>query len=153
MHHPYKPDLDPQMAGGCAVCGNRRHHQIHDVPPETLTDVRDCLREVFGRTPFIGEAERLLSDLHERFSRGDRMVRLGELMDGEPTQSSLDLLMPALSALSSSSFAVINLIGLDRDGKELDPAETSDRVRTGRQAEETWLAVTPRPGFADMGLA
>lgn len=152
MPHLYKPDLDPQMAGDCAICGNRRHHQIHDVPPETLSDVRDRLREVFGRTPFIGESERLVSELHDRFSRGARMVRLGELMEGEPTQASLDLLMPALSALSSSNFAVINLIGLDRDGKELDPAETSDRLRTGRQAEETWLAVTPRPGFIGMRL-
>lgn len=151
MHHPYKPDLDPQMAGDCAVCGNRRHHQIHDVPPETLSDVRDRLREAFGRTPSIGEAERLLSELHGRFSRGAHMVRLGELMEGEPTRDAINLLMPALSALSSSSFAVIDLIGIDQDGNPLHPQETYDRVRTGRQAEETWLAVTPRPGFLEMG--
>lgn len=151
MHHPYRPDLNPQMMGDRAICGNHSHHPIHHVPPETLSDVRDRLREVFGRTPFIGEAERLLSELHDRFSRGERMVRLGELMEGEPNQASLEILMPALSALSTSSFAVIDLIGLDRDGKELDPAETSDRVRNGRQTEETFLAVIPRPRFAGMG--
>lgn len=151
MHHPYKPDLDPQMAGDCVVCGNRRHHTIHDVPPETLSEVRDRLREVFGRTPFIGEAERLMCDLHGRFSRGAQMVRLGELMEGEPTRASLGILMPALSALSSSSFAVINLIGVDRNGDPLHPQETYDRIQTGRQADETWLAVTPRPGFLEMG--
>jgi hypothetical protein len=151
MHHLYKPDLDPQMAGDCAVCGNRRHHPIHDVPAETLSDVRSRLREVFGRTPFIGEAERLLSELHDRFRRGERMVRLGDLMPGGPTREALDLLMPALSALSTSSFAVINLVGTDRNGDPLHPQETYDRVRTGRQAEETFLAVTPRPGFLEMG--
>lgn len=147
MRHRYTPELDPQMAGDCAVCGNRRHHPIHDVPLESLSDVRDRLREVFGRTPFIGEAERLLSELHRRFSRGAHMVRLGELLPGEPTREALDLLMPALSALSTSSFAVIDLIGVDRAGDPLPPAETSDRVHTGRGAEETWLAVVPRPGF------
>ena len=90
MRHRYTPELDPQMAGDCAVCGNRRHHPIHDVPLESLSDVRDRLREVFGRTPFIGEAERLLSELHRRFSRGARMVRLGELLPGEPTREALD---------------------------------------------------------------
>ena len=147
MHHPYKPDLDPQMAGDCAVCGNRRHHPIHDVPLDSLSDVRDRLREVFGRTPFIGEAERLLRDLHARFSRGAQMVRLGDLIEGEANQASLEILMPALSALSTSSFAVIDLIGIDQDGNPLHPQDTYDRVRTGRQAEETLLAVVPRPGF------
>jgi hypothetical protein len=147
MRHPYKSDLDPQMAGDCVVCGNRHNHPIHDVPLDSLSDVRDRLREVFGRTPFIGEAERLLSELHQRFSRGARMVRLGEILRGEPTQEAFELLMPALSALSTSSFAVIDLIGVDRAGDPLPPRETYDRVRTGRQAEETWLAVVPRPGF------
>jgi hypothetical protein len=59
--------------------------------------------------------------------------------------------MPALSALSTSSFAVIELVGLDQDGERLSPEETWERVRTGRQADETYLAVTPRPGFAEMG--
>lgn len=147
MHHCYTPELDPQMAGDCAVCGNRRHHPIHDVPAETLSDVRSRLREVFGRTPFIGEAERLLSQLHDRFRRGAEMVRLEEILPGEPTREALDLLMPALSALSTSSFAVIDLIGVDRAGVPLPPEETYDRVRTGRQAAETWFAVVPRPGF------
>jgi len=62
-----------------------------------------------------------------------------------------DANISALSALSSSSFAVINLIGVDRDGDPLHPQETSDRVRTGRLAEETFFAVTPRPGFLEMG--
>jgi hypothetical protein len=147
MPHRYKPDLDPQMAGDCAVCGNRRYHSIHDVPPESLGEVRERLREVFGRTPFIGEAERVLSDLHARFRRGDEIVRLGEILPGEPTREKLDRLMPALSALSTSSFAVIDLVGLDQDGERLSPEETWDRVRTGRQAGETYLAVIPRPGF------
>ena len=147
MYHPYTPELDPQMAGDCAVCGNRRHHPVHDAPIGTLSDVRDRLRDVFGRTPFIAEAERLLLDLHARFSQGARMVRLGELLTEEPTQAEFERLMPALSALSTSSFAVIDLIGVDRAGDPLPPAETYDRVRTGRRAEETWLAVVPRPGF------
>jgi hypothetical protein len=147
MRHRYTPELDPQMAGDCAVCGNRRQHQIHDVPLDSLSDVRDRLGEVFGRTPFIGEAERLLTELHRRFSRGDRMVRLGDLMQAGASQTPLDLLMSALSALSTSSFAVIDLIGVDRAGDPLPPGETYDRVRTGRGAEETWLAVVPRPGF------
>jgi len=151
MHHAYQPDQDTQMAGVCVICGNRRFHVIHDVPVTTLPQVRERLREAFGRTPFIREAERLLVDLHARFSGGTHMVRLGELMDGEPTRASLEILMPALSALSSSSFAVINLIGVDRNGDPLHPQETYDRVRTGRLAEETFLAVTPRPGFLEMG--
>lgn len=147
MYHPYTPELDPQVAGDCAVCGNRRRHPVHEAPIGTLSDVRDRLRDVFGRTPFIGEAERLLPDLHARFSRGAQLVRIGELLTGEPTQEAFDLLMPALSALSTSSFAVIDLIGIDRAGDPLPSAETYDRVRTGRRAEETWLAVVPRPGF------
>jgi len=59
--------------------------------------------------------------------------------------------MSALTVLSTSSFAVIDLIGLDRDGVPLPPGETYDRVRTGRQADETWLAVVPRPGFTCFG--
>jgi hypothetical protein len=151
MHHAYQPDLDPQMAGDCAICGNRRFHVIHDVPATTLPQVRERLREAFGRTPFIGEAERLLSDLHARFSGGTDMVRLGDLMEGELNQASLDLVMSALTALSTSSFAVIDLIGLDRDGVPLLSGETYDRIRTGRQADETWLAVVARPGFTDLG--
>jgi len=124
---------------------------IHDVPATTVPQVRERLREAFGRTPFIGEAERLLSDLHDRFSGGASMVRLGELMEGEPSRASLNLLIPALSALSTSSFAVIDLIGVDRDGVPLPPGETHDRVGAGRQADETWLAVVPRPGFTGFG--
>lgn len=59
-----------------------------------------------------------------------------------------DLLMPALTVLSSSSFAVV---GLDPEGAVLSPEEVSDRVRTGRRTDETFLAVTARPGFAEMG--
>lgn len=151
MHHPYEPDLDPQMARDCAVCGNRRHHPVHEVPPESLSEVRERLRELFGRTPFIGEAERVLTDLHVRFRAGAELVRLGELLPGPLTREGLDLLMPALTALSTSSFAVIELVGLDPDGAVLSPEETSDRVRTGRQAGETYLGVTPLPGFVEMG--
>jgi hypothetical protein len=151
MLHRYEPDLDLQTAGGCAVCGNRRHHSVHDVPPESLAEVRERLREAFGRTPFIGDAERALFELHARFRGGDEIVPLGELLPGEPTRERLDRLMPALSALSTSSFAVTELVGLDRDGERLSPEETSDRVRTGRLAGETYLAVAPRPGFAEMG--
>jgi len=57
---------------------------IHDVPATTLPQVRERLREAFGRTPFIREAERLLFDLHARFRSDTDMVRLGELIEGEP---------------------------------------------------------------------
>jgi len=146
-YHPYQPELDPQMAGDCAICGNRRRHPLHDTPIGTLSDVRDRLRDVFGRTPFIGEAERLLVELHTRFSRGAQMVRIGEMILEEPSAETLSRLMPALSALSTSSFAVIDVIGVDRYGDPLPPQETYDRVRTGRRTDETWLAVVPRPGF------
>lgn len=86
-----------------------------------------------------------------RFSRGDQMIRLRELMQGEPSEPPLAPLIPALSALSTSSFAVIDLIGVDRAWDQLHPQETHDRIRTGRQTDETWLAVTPSPGFLEMG--
>lgn len=86
-----------------------------------------------------------------RFSWGNQMIRLRELMQGDPCQSSLDRLMPALSALSNSSFAVINQVEVDRDGDPLQPQDKYDRVQTGRHADKTFLAVTLRPGFTDMG--
>lgn len=147
MRHSYQPELNPQMGGDCAVCGNRQSHQIHEVPISTVSELCARVRETFARTPFVGETERLARELHRLFSGGARMVRLSELIEPGAGVERVRLIVTALSPLTTSSYAVIDMVGVDRQGDLLPAEEMPERVRAGRDTDQTWLALVPRPGF------